>query len=150
MRKVLYIGLVLFVIIACNKRKPRVGDYEALFYGSYTKNGQTISYDRFRDLSIIEVNATEIVIAACPTCEAFSTLKKDNKAVSGIIPMPGQGGTGGPSFPSNQIYITGTWQKNKGKYIISGFHQYVYTDIDAQNQTINEYVVSGDFEIKSK
>ncbi len=150
MKNLLYLIVVVALLVGCTKNKPKIGDYEVWFYGSYTKNGQTYTYDRYRELSIIDVNETEIKLAPCPTCEANTILQKEKKLVSGIIIMPGEGGTGGPSYPSQEINITGIWDKHKGKYSISGFHQWIYTEVDVQNQTSNEYIVSGKFEIKSK
>lgn len=150
MKNLFYLVTAIAMFAGCTKNKPKIGDYKAWFYGSYTKNGQTYTYDRYRELSIIDVNDAEIKIAPCATCEANTILQKDKKTVSGIIIIPGAGGTGGPSYPSQEINITGTWEKQKGKYSISGFHQWIYTEVDVQNQTINEYIVSGEFEVKSK
>lgn len=151
MKNLLFIFIAIILLTGCSKNKPKVDDYEAWFYGSYTKNGQTYTYDRYVKFSIIDVNDAEIKIAPCFACEANTILQKDKNVVSGIVIMPGKGGTGGPSYPSKEIYITGTWKKNKGKYSIAGYHQWVYTEVDDfQFQVINKFIVSGNFEIKSK
>jgi len=134
--------------IQLQKNKPKIGDYEASFEGSYIKNGQTIAYNRSRTLSIIKVNSSEIHIAPCSTCVSNSILKKDNINIVGVIMMPGQGGTGGPSYPANEINISGVLEKRKGGYCFIGTHNWIYTDVDVVNQEINHYSVTGSFEIK--
>ncbi|MDD2984634.1 MAG: hypothetical protein PHQ74_14730 [Crocinitomicaceae bacterium] len=150
MKNLLFIFVVIILQTGCTKNKPKVGDYEAWFYGTYSKNGQTVAYDRFQEVSIVSVNESEISLSIYNDGTVSSILNKDKKIVSGIFKMLGQGGTGGPSYPSNDIFITGTWEKNKGKYSITGYHQWVYTEVDVQTQEINEHIVSGNFEIKSK
>ena len=150
MKNLFYLITAITILAGCTKIKPKIGDYKASFNGSYTKNGQTYPYYRYRALSIIDVNDAEIKIADCASCEAITILQKDKNLVSGTIIMPGGADGGGPSYSSQEIHITGTWEKQKGKYSISGFCQWIYNDIDVQEQTINKIIVSGTFEIISE
>lgn len=150
MKNLFYLITAISILAGCTKNKPKVGEYEAWFYGSYIKNGQTYTYDRNQKVSIVDVNENSISLSIYNNGYVSSILDKKDKIVSGIFNTLGGTPTGGPSYPSQEINITGSWEKHSGKYSISGFHQWIYTDIDAQNQTINEYIVSGKFEIKSK
>ena len=150
MKKILPIAISIFLFLGCNKNKPKIGDYEARFYCNQPNLQQFVGDYRYQESAIVEVNNTEISISIYDDETISSILTKDGKIISGTFIMPGPGGAGGPSHPSNEIYITGTWKKENGKYKITGFHQYIYYDVDVQSQEINEYVVSGEFEIKSK
>jgi hypothetical protein len=150
MKNISFVLFVMISLLGCNKTKPKIGEYEAIFSGSYDKNGQIYDFNRFQEFKIVEVNEKEIKLSIYTDGSVSSILKKDGKVISGIFKMLGQGGTGGPNYASNDIYITGFWEKKKGKFYISGFHQFIYTEVNTQNQEINEYVVSGNFEIIAK
>tara|TARA_R110002072_G_scaffold301400_1_gene481039 strand:- start:37667 stop:38119 length:453 start_codon:yes stop_codon:yes gene_type:complete len=150
MKKTLLIISILAVFLSCNKNKPKIGDYEATFNGSYTKNGLTVNHDRYQKVSIIDVTKTEIKLSIYQDGSLSSVLQKDKKNVSGIFFSPSSSGTGAGWFPSNEITINGEWKQNSDSYTISGNHTYLLTEYDAMNQLINEYTVTGTFEIKSK
>jgi len=111
LKKSILIFLLLVFLIACNKEKPRVGEYQATFVYDYLDD-----FEKTYMIQITETSRDEIMINDYP-------IVKNGKKVKGTIYVTG----GGP------YHIQGKWSGKflSRKYKIEGtFIEIVYNSGD--------------------
>ena len=143
------ISVLLFLIIisSCTKDKPPVGSYIGTFPGTYQNNGQLFHVERGAFFFISESDKDHIILEIGTT--QVANLSKDGKNISGIIDITDSEGSD-PLYGYDPITINGCWKKSDGKYVISGDFSYIYHIIHVANQTSEDYLISGQFEIKQE
>jgi hypothetical protein len=150
MKKQILMLCLSILFLSCNKNKPKIGEYTAIFDSNYTIDNQSINHKRYQDFKIIDIDNEQITISTYLDESISFILDKNGDNVSGVFKTTGEFTSGFSPYYSNEITINGKWTKDKGEYIITGTNSYIVTVNDLVNQQINEYVANGLFEFKSK
>ncbi len=143
MKKLKFI-FILILLSSCKKHMPDTGHYLGIFYGAYVDgNGNNISLQRKEDIFILETNKKNIELAACSGCNSFF-LTKNKEKVNGTIKIAQTIGLNIVHI-FDVINIEGEIKKNTNE--MSGSFSYNYKILNSNNQTTENYLVVGEFQL---
>ena len=120
MKTIIEFLTISLILISCHKNSPAIGDYRAIFNGTYEASGNNLSELKY--ITISEYTKDDFLIGN-------SKISKNGGNIEGEI----EGFAGYSSMK-----INGKCQKKKGAYFITG----TYKALDYSGNIIN-----GDFEI---